>query len=185
MTNTDKATNTPSQLGKAGGCATAHAKCCAHCSPANAACTMGTSNCQAHCVTPPNKPTMASGNTTKLTSGMANRLTNTPTTETWPNNNHVMGANTTLKRHCTRHKAIRLASMRFGSESLTATLEWLSTAPNSAATATKLNQKPALSTDHGSHAATTANTHNHTAGHDQRKPKTFSAAHANNIKTVR
>ncbi len=130
---------------------------------------------------------MASGVTTSVTQGMASALAASPTSDTWPNSSSVNGASATVITHCSRSALPAWASSRRSG--------WLpaglgaTPAPGSAAnkmpTATKLSQKPACNSAHGSSATTTAQASNQTCVHGQRSANSRSRLTVASMQMVR
>ena len=126
----------------------------------------------------------ASGVTIKVTQGIATRLASKPTMETCPNSSKPSGASASEISHCSRQSAASFDKNRF-----VALLSSVGAAPASVAsstpTATKLSQKPACHSAHGSATTTTASASSQTHGHGQRTPHHCSRATTASMHTVR
>ena len=131
-------------------------------------------------------PSMAKGVTTKVTQGIANKLANKPTKDTWPKNSSVNGAKAQVIAACSRNKpqaprskatpqignssAPHRCLMVFGTKSVRNSSVSRSTIPAGGVrscalcwpeaintpTATKLSQNPGCNKAHGSSVNTTA-----------------------------
>ena len=153
------------------------------------ACTAAAATSQA---TGASTPAIASGVTTSVTHGMASALASRPTTDTCPNSSSVSGVRAIVITHCSRiarASAEPALPMRSRQPLSTASAAACTGSPasvaNSTPTATKLSQKPACNSAHGSIVTTTAQASSHTCGHGQRRPDRRSKPTVASIQTVR
>ena len=148
-----------------------------HCSNTESTCTAQAAASHSGAKATPN---IASGVTTSVTHGIATALASRPTSDTCWNSSRLSGASASVMTHCSRKKPSRRdeAPAR-GSPGTDASVA------NSTPTATKLSQKPACISAHGSSATTTAAVSSHTCGHGQRLPVSRSTATVASIHTVR
>jgi hypothetical protein len=160
-------------------------------------------------------PSMASGVTTRVTQGIASKLANKPTKDTWPKNSSVKGAKAKVTVACSRNKARLLrrtawpvpSTLRAPSRCINDKRRLPTRhggAPPSARsgasglgtwrcepeaintpTATKLNQKPGCSKAQGSHASTTEPASNQTSAPCQWRADTLSKTTTPSIHSVR
>ena len=123
-------------------------------------------------------PSRASGVTSSVTQGMANRFATRPTSETWPNSSSVNGASATVTTSCSRSSTSSRAPTPRA-------LPGPGSDANNTPTATKLSQKPAWVSAQGSASTTTPPTSSQTAGQGQWRADSRNTATAASIQTVR
>ena len=167
----------PAHSGATGRYSTAMGQVASHCSRAARGCRLHSA--KFHSGTQSTPPS-ASGVTTSVTHGIATRLATKPTSDTWPNSSRESGVSASVTTHCSRSNASTRARP-LGGAPPTARVS----VANSTATATKLSQKPAWYSAHGSTQTTAAQASSQTWGQGQRRPESCSRATVASMVTVR
>lgn len=155
----------------------AYGSAASHRSSRASACTAQAASSQSGGAT---APSIASGVTTSVTQGIATALASRPTTDTCWKSNRLSGVSASVITHCSRKKASSRADRPAASSA-----GRMKPVANRMPTATKLSQKPACISAHGSTATTTAAISSQTWGHGQRRPVSRSSAAVASIHTVR